>query len=159
VGASPTRRFAELTAARQAQQLAQQAQAAADQRLLRAAQDRGARGDIAITGLHYLDAAQHFQEAAELVPAGHPDERGRLLTAEAEALRLHGYERGDNAAMVNAIATYRLALEEYSRDRFPLKWGMAQNNLGTALVELGGGTAGQCCWRRRSPPTAPHSEN
>src|ERR1700731_2723936 len=74
---------AEITAAHQAQQLAQQAQAAADQRLLRAAHDRGVRGDIAMTGLHYLDATGHFREAAKLVPAGHPDEKGRFLIAEA----------------------------------------------------------------------------
>jgi len=72
---------AEIAAAHQAQQLAQQAQAAADHRLLRAAADRGVRGDIAMTRLHYLNAAQHFQEAADLVPIGHPDDKGRFLVA------------------------------------------------------------------------------
>ncbi len=76
---------AELAAANQAEQLAHQAQAAADQRRLRAAADRGARGDIAMTKQHYLEAAQHFQEAADLVPAGHPDDKGRLLSAKANA--------------------------------------------------------------------------
>jgi hypothetical protein len=84
----------ELTAARQAQQLAQQAQAAADQRLLRAAADRGVRGNIAMTQLHYLDAARHFQEAAELVPAGHPDDQGRFLLSQANALGRHGVSVG-----------------------------------------------------------------
>lgn len=113
---------AEIAAAHQAQQLAHQAQAAADQRLLRAAHDRGVRGDIAMTGLHYLDAAGHFQQAAELVPAGHPDDKGRFLFAKAGALLQHGDERADNAALTKAIATYQLASQEFTRDRAPLAW-------------------------------------
>ncbi len=81
--------------AHQAQQLAQQAQAAADQRMLRAAADVGVRGNIAMTRLHYRDAARHFQEAADLVPAGHPDEKGRFLSAKAGALQQQGDERGE----------------------------------------------------------------
>lgn len=56
---------AELAAAHRTQQLAQQAQAAADQRLLRAAADVDVRANIAMTRLHYLDAARYFREAAE----------------------------------------------------------------------------------------------
>jgi tetratricopeptide (TPR) repeat protein len=128
---------AEIAAAHQAQQLAQQAQAAADQRLLRAAHDRSVRGDIAMTGLHYLDAARHFQEAAELVPAGHPDEKGRFLTLEADALRHQGDERGDNASLTKAITVYHTALAEWTRDRAPLDWAAAQNDLGIGLWTLG----------------------
>jgi tetratricopeptide (TPR) repeat protein len=127
----------EITAAHQAQQLARQAQAAADQRLLRAAHDRSVRGDIAMTGLHYLDAAQRFQEAADLVPIGHPDEKGRFLTAEAGALRRQGDERGDNASLTKAITVYHAALYERARDRVPLDWAATQNDLGIALWTLG----------------------
>ena len=73
---------AELVAIQHADELAKQARAAADQRRLRAAADRGVRGDIAVTRLHYLDAAQHFQEAADLVPGGHPDKKGNFCTAK-----------------------------------------------------------------------------
>ena len=128
---------AEIAAAHQAQQLAQQALAAADQRLLRAAHDRGVRGDIAMTGLHYLAAAQDFQAAVDLVPAGHPDEKGQLLSDEADALYRQGDERGDNAALLNSIATYRLALQEDKRDRVPRQWAWTQNGLGNALWALG----------------------
>jgi hypothetical protein len=96
---------AEIAAGQQARQLAQRAQAAADRRLLRAAGDRGVRGDIAMTRLHYLGAAQHFQEAADLVPIGHPDDKGRFLLAKADALQHQGDERGDNTALAKAIAT------------------------------------------------------
>jgi hypothetical protein len=81
---------AELAAAHRALQSVQQARATADQRLLRAADHRGVRGDIAVTGLRYLDAAQHFQEAADLVPAGYPDNKGKFLLAQADALKRHG---------------------------------------------------------------------
>jgi hypothetical protein len=81
---------AELAAAHRTQQLAQQAQAAADQWLLRAAADVDVRGNIAMTRLHYLDAARYFQEAADLVPSGHPDRKGQFLFTEAGALLRRG---------------------------------------------------------------------
>ncbi len=36
-----------------------------------------------------------------------------------------------------AVAAYRAALEERTRERVPLEWAMTQNNLGTALWALG----------------------
>jgi tetratricopeptide (TPR) repeat protein len=36
-----------------------------------------------------------------------------------------------------AVKTYREALKEYTRERAPLHWAMAQNNLGNALTALG----------------------
>lgn len=36
-----------------------------------------------------------------------------------------------------AIAAYRAALQEWTRDRVPLGWAMTQNNLGAALQTLG----------------------
>ncbi|MBV8588638.1 MAG: tetratricopeptide repeat protein, partial [Acetobacteraceae bacterium] len=128
---------AEVAAARQAQEVVRQAQAAADQRLLRAAAASEVRGNIAMTKLQYLDAAQHFQEAVDFVPAGHPDKKGRFLLAKADALYHQGDERGDNAALVNSIVTYRLALREDDRDRVPRQWAIDENRLGNALVALG----------------------
>ena len=77
---------AEIVAAQQAKQLARQAQEAADVRLLRAANARGTRGNVALTQLRYLEAAQHFHEAADLVPPGHPDEKGQFLLARSRCL-------------------------------------------------------------------------
>jgi tetratricopeptide (TPR) repeat protein len=128
---------AEIAAVHRALELAEQARAAADKRMLRAAADRGLRGDIAMSKLHYLDAAQHFSEVIDLVPAGHPDEKGRLLVAKGNALEQHGDERGDNAALESAIKNYRLASLECTRERVPLDWARAQGNLGNALVTLG----------------------
>ena len=39
--------------------------------------------------------------------------------------------------MADAVAAFRSALEEYSRERVPLDWAMTQNNLGNALGALG----------------------
>ena len=41
------------------------------------------------------------------------------------------------ARLEEAVAAYRGALEEYTRDRVPLDWAMTQNNLGNALLNLG----------------------
>jgi tetratricopeptide (TPR) repeat protein len=44
-------------------------------------------------------------------------------------------DRGDSH-LADAVAAYRLALEEWTRDRVPLKWAGTQNNLGIALRVL-----------------------
>src|SRR6266851_1281971 len=41
-----------------------------------------------------------------------------------------------------AVAAYRLALEEWTRERVPLDWARTQMNLGTALSRLGEREAG-----------------
>jgi hypothetical protein len=44
---------------------------------------------------------------------------------------------GGTARLEEALATYRAALEERTRDRVPLDWARTQNNLGHALEALG----------------------
>jgi hypothetical protein len=75
---------AEITAAHQAQQLAQQAQAAADQRLLRAANDRAARGDIAIAGAR--EHGGHSAPPGRAVPTP-----GRAASASPSSRRSSGW--------------------------------------------------------------------
>jgi tetratricopeptide (TPR) repeat protein len=128
---------AQIAAAQQARDIARQANEAADQDLLQAASAGAADGELSMTELRYLDAAQLFKEAAELVPAGHPDEKGRFLLRQADALERQGDEHGDNAALTQAIATYRLGLIESTRQRVPLQWAMTQVGLGMALDRLG----------------------
>ena len=41
------------------------------------------------------------------------------------------------ARLAEAVAAYRLALEERTRERVPLEWARTQNNLGNALWALG----------------------
>ncbi len=71
---------AELAAARQAQ-------AQADRRFLTAAEVRAQRGQVQLTQLHYVEAAAHSEEAAELVPRGHPLVRAGYLNRAGLAWR------------------------------------------------------------------------
>src|SRR5215207_8817742 len=88
----------DIAAARQAEQLSREAQHAAERRWLRAAEAEGKRGDLGMTRLRYLDAAEHYDAAAGIVPSTQPGERRRYLGLEAGALYQQADERGDNAA-------------------------------------------------------------
>jgi len=44
-----------------------------------------------------------------------------------------GQREFGTARLEEAVAALRAALEEYTRDRAPLSWAMAQQNLGNAL--------------------------
>jgi len=129
-------------AAGQAQQLATQAETARTQQMLQAAQAAAAEAELVLADLDYLGAAQLFSEAASLVPAGHPDETVIFLHRQANALQRQGDERGDNFVLSQAIRVYGLELKEHTRKRVPLLWAVTQNNLGTALLTLGGRESG-----------------
>ena len=94
---------------------------------------RAERGELSLTRLDYLQAAQHFQSAASLVAGEDLDLKLDYLTRSADALRTHGDEKGDNAVLAQAIGVYREVLRESTRERVPLDWAMTQNNLGNAL--------------------------
>jgi Tetratricopeptide repeat len=53
------------------------------------------------------------------------------------ALQALGEHESGTARLEEAVAAYRAALEEWTRERVPLDWAMTQNNLGTALWRLG----------------------
>jgi tetratricopeptide (TPR) repeat protein len=127
-----------LVAAGQARALAQQASAAADARQLHAARARESRGDVALTQLHYGEAAGLFGSAASLLTAGSSADRGRLLSRQADALYRQGSEFGDNTALLDSITIWQeISEQDYPRTKAPLDWAIAQNNLGTALWTLG----------------------
>ena len=48
-----------------------------------------------------------------------------------------GERESGTARLEEAVAAYRAALEEWTRERVPLDWAMTQNNLGTALRRSG----------------------
>jgi hypothetical protein len=48
-----------------------------------------------------------------------------------------GERESGTARLEEAVAAYRAALEEYTRDRAPLDWAMTQMNLGNAFLRLG----------------------
>jgi tetratricopeptide (TPR) repeat protein len=98
---------------------------------------RAERGELSLTRLDYVQAAQHFQSAASLVAEKDLNLKLGYITQSADALRTHGDEKGDNAVLAQAIGIYRDVLRESIRERMPLDWAMTQNNLGIALAKLG----------------------
>ena len=62
--------------------------------------------------------------------------RGRRTTSATRSGRSGERESG-TARLEEAVAAYRAALEERTRERVPLDWAMTQNNLGNALRTLG----------------------
>ena len=59
------------------------------------------------------------------------------LQREANALYQQGDEFGDNRALLSAIERYKRLVDLMPRERVPLDWARAQNNLGIALRVLG----------------------
>ena len=55
----------------------------------------------------------------------------------ATPLRTLGEREVDTERLEQAVGANRAALEEYTRERVPLHWAAAQNNLGNALKALG----------------------
>jgi hypothetical protein len=53
------------------------------------------------------------------------------------ALSTLGERESGTSRLEEAVAAYRDALEEWTRERVPLQWAMTQNNLGLALTRLG----------------------
>ncbi|MGI9437795.1 MAG: TIR domain-containing protein, partial [Geminicoccaceae bacterium] len=78
---------------------AHQAAEEANQRFLSVAATRALRGETSLTRLRYLDAAEHFAEAAKLVPASEDRTRAGYLAQQGRAL-----DRGDRT--LAAIEAY-----------------------------------------------------
>ena len=68
----------------------------------------------------------------------HPhDERGAAQNNLGNALWTLGERESGTARLEEAVAAYRAALKERTRERVPLDWATTQNNLGNALRTLG----------------------
>jgi tetratricopeptide (TPR) repeat protein len=72
-----------------------------------------------------------------LAHATDTDEHGLAFNDAGIALWTLGERESGTARLEEAVAAYRAALEEYTRERVPLDWAMTQNNLGNALLALG----------------------
>lgn len=128
---------AELAAAQMAEDLARQAQEAAERRVLNAAKILAERGELSLTRLDYRIAAKHFEKASERVPASHLETRNEYLDSYAYALYRQGTEKVDSKALPQAIHAYREILKTSTRAQLPQDWARTQNNLGIALQEQG----------------------
>jgi len=110
-----------------------------DRLAINAADTFSRRAEIALTRLRYAEAAAHFANAAAVFPPDslHEDKRTNYLQKEVSALYKQGYEFGDNGALLSAIERGMRLVEVLPRERVPLEWARAQNNLGSALYRLG----------------------
>jgi tetratricopeptide (TPR) repeat protein len=98
------------------------------------------RGDLAVAQLRYLDAAEHFANAARFAPG--QESRTRYLRAEADVLYRHGLELGALESLDRSIVRWRELARLLPREHLPLDWAAAQHGLGNALQALGGRETG-----------------
>ncbi|MEM5517840.1 hypothetical protein WNY37_12860 [Henriciella sp. AS95] len=110
---------------------------AGEQRLRRAADNEGRRGDLAMSEGRYIKAADHFARAARLIQPFDAEDWARLKYNEGTAAYQRGILDPERNNLDRAVSAYRKALTERTRDRIPLDWAMTQNNLGNALLTLG----------------------
>ena len=92
-----------------------------------------------------LNGPAAAQKLRRMAAIAHPEDRDaqtNYLSDQAAAYYQQGDTRGDNSALLVAIAAYREALKERTRERVPLDWAMTQNNLGSALQILGARESG-----------------
>jgi tetratricopeptide (TPR) repeat protein len=94
--------------------------------------------------IHYNEAAinptavvENLRELAALDGVIGADALGEWLFAKALDYYERGEQKGDNTALLIAIAAYQDTLKEHTRERTPLDWATIQNNLGSALQTLG----------------------
>ncbi len=73
----------------------------------------------------------------EVEAARNADERGVAGNDLGTALARLGERESGTARLEEAVAAYRAALEEQTRERVPLDWALTQNNLAGALATLG----------------------
>jgi tetratricopeptide (TPR) repeat protein len=74
--------------------------------------------------------------------ANNPEQQGIARNDLGNALRVLGERESGTARLEEAVAAFRAALEERTRERVPLDWALTQNNLGNALRVLGGRESG-----------------
>jgi tetratricopeptide (TPR) repeat protein len=78
-----------------------------------------------------------LRELAAVEGLAGTDDVGAFLMGRAREFYELGDQKGENAASLMAIAIFRAALEDCTRDRVPLDWAKTQSNLGSALRTLG----------------------
>lgn len=109
----------------------------AETRLSNNAAIKAGIGHVALTQLHYDEAATYFGQAYTTVPANHAEKRREYLQALATACYRKGDEKGDKSALVRAADLYRQLLLEIPKEQTPLELASVQNDLGLTLVKLG----------------------
>ncbi|MEW5911378.1 MAG: hypothetical protein AB1814_02405 [Thermodesulfobacteriota bacterium] len=134
-----------LDRARENLQAARERELAAAKCLTEKAQERTATAAKTIalearflsTAGQYADAARLYEEAAEIYKPLDAQVRWAYLHLAAVAHSQDGEIKGDNQALLQAIALFQGLLQEVHRQQAPRQWASIQNNLGNALNVLG----------------------
>ena len=84
------KRDAKLSASKKRREMSDTLQASANRDQLDAAESESALGNLALTRLEYLAAADHFQAAVDLLPPSASEVRGNYLNRYADALQIQG---------------------------------------------------------------------
>ena len=96
----------------------------------------------------FAKATSPAPEPSRIVPSSQAIRRRnspvkyREVPTEQSALQTLGKRESGTERLEQAVAAYRAAIEELTRERVPLDWAMTQNNLGAALQTLGGRESG-----------------
>jgi hypothetical protein len=81
-------------------------------------------------------AAEKLRLMAQIEGVSGMDELGQWLHDKAGEFLERGDQKGENGALVVAVAAYRAALEERTRERVPLDWASNASDQGEALILL-----------------------
>jgi tetratricopeptide (TPR) repeat protein len=84
-----------------------------------------------------LLAIERFRRLAALTPRVRVLDWAAIQNNLGNALATLGERESGTTKLQEAVAAYREALKEFTRERLPLRWAMTQNNLGAALGTLG----------------------
>jgi tetratricopeptide (TPR) repeat protein len=90
----------------------------------------------------FIDRVRELTVKPPAQPSWNADTRAEVSSVLASALFIVGEQTGMNGPLEEAVAAYRVALAEATRERVLPQWVTAQNNLGTALMFLGEREAG-----------------
>jgi tetratricopeptide (TPR) repeat protein len=87
------------------------------------------------SNVHLVAASALRRELLALASSN--EERGAARNEFGNALWTLGQRESGTARLEEAVAAYRAAQEELTREQIPLEWAMTQGNLGFALSTLG----------------------
>ena len=85
----------------------------------------------------FINCVRRLLSESEGRPGWDADARGFTRLIVANALTVLGDRDRKNEVLQEAVAAYREALKERTRERVPLVWAATENNLGDALSVLG----------------------
>jgi hypothetical protein len=91
-------------------------------------------GDRRGSNVHLVAAIALQRELSSLAASG--DERALACGNLGNALLSLGKREGGTGRLEEAVAAYREAMEELTRERVPLDWAQTKNNLGVVLTRL-----------------------